>query len=266
MKILFSKPFLFCGILFMLAGCYTPAHMYQDDAVKIKKVAVVSVLSQHFYRTYVGLTAFGNERERQSIPELNVDEQYESSVVNAINKHGAIKAIRIADDRGTLLDLGEKTSATVLSGVFLDLASAETQLRALARKHEIDAFVILSPAILTQYFGNQSAAGIGHFASGAGSSTYTGELHVIGALSIVDKNAKRIATRRLSTTSDPFPPLEIPRVLVPADQGRLELGRLSLAQKLEIRESLKRLPENYWEQTVAGLLNFAPRPPRQLTW
>lgn len=227
----------------LLAGCVSapprdiPAHAVHG----MKRFGVVSVTGSEFIRQYVGITAFGNEREVKAIGDWRLDEKYERQLGTAAERVlGAtfIKADYPTAEFMKVNDPNGPWDAPAFSGA--NWAGIEATAKATCQKENLDALFVLARRKSGDIFGgtNQRVEGIGIYAR-RGISV----LHLLSRIGLIDcKTGKLLGDHEV-----------LRRATLPEELAS-PIADWSTESESRIRQQLSEVPGVFWENTLRILL------------
>lgn len=123
----------------LAAGCASPERVSADAIERVKRVAVVSSAAEVFGRTYMGHTAFGNERHSKPVAEWGLDRIYEAQLTEVLR----------ARHRLTVVDARlERTAFSKVDRSYPDRWPNWSAIEGLTREtcaaHQLDALFVLA--------------------------------------------------------------------------------------------------------------------------
>src|SRR3978361_2398673 len=95
-------------VLVLVAGGSAPDRARPVALNGIKRIGVISLAGDEFYRQYIGFTVVENESEKLDITACMVDAEYEHQMQSALAKLGRFEALRIPYERKDLLGLYDR--------------------------------------------------------------------------------------------------------------------------------------------------------------
>jgi hypothetical protein len=226
------------GLLVLLTGCAT-TRLTPDTVSRINKVGVMSLTAHEFHRGYTGLTVFGNEREKQDISAWKVDDEYELQMQNALSKLGLFETVRVPYERKEFYPVYNINGPWDAPAFRKDWVNIEGQLKEFARKHSLDAVVVVIWRETDDFLAssNQRIRGAGFYARGVGDVTAVSVVHLLSSVAVIDgQTGKPSAVVGLTFTKKISP-----------DLTRVEFTRLDDIKMAEVRAMLIDLPKDSWE-------------------
>ena len=198
------------GLLALVVGCATTQIRITPDTLsKIKKVGVVSLTAQDFYRQYTGLTVLGNDEEKRDISAWKVDDEYEVQMQSALSNLALFEPVRIPYQRAdfnSVYDINGPWDAPAFRTP--KWGAVEERLRSFASANSLDAVILVIRRESTDFLAgtNQYFRGADFYARGIGSMTSVSVLHLLATVAFIDgKTGKPIAMRILSRTYEGRP-------------------------------------------------------------
>ena len=260
-----------CLVVF-LAGCATMPGIGPDKLGKIKKVGVLSMTAQKFYRTYVGTTVFNNEYEQHDITDWKVDDEYEAQMQNALAKLALFDIVRIPCNRTDLYNTMYDRSKDTWFSKFNDQlrtvnwSITADNIKAFAKDNALDAVIMVSERKDSDFLAGTTLQiqGAGFYARGLVSFTLVSVLHLLANVDVIDgQTGERLASRNLSREYRPsglgdrllgnYPRSITPLIDVPEKQSRAKFNDFGEQELAEIRATLIALPKDAWEPTFREL-------------
>ena len=229
------KYLVLVGLLTLLAGCAT-TRIAPETVSRLKRVGIISVTAHEFYRRYTGLTAFGNESEKQDISAWKVDDEYEIQMQSALSKLGLFEAVIVPYDRNEFYPVYNINGPWDAPGFRKEWVNVEDQLKSFAHKHSLDGVVMVIWHDYDDFLAqtNQRLRGAGLYARGMGNTTAVSVIHLLSSLGVIDgQTGKPIVTVGLVFTKK-----------VPPELARAALTNID---QTELRTMLIDLPKDSWE-------------------
>lgn len=227
------------AVLVTLAGCAgTPQKAAPEALAGIRKVAVVSLAGHEFHRRYTGLTAFGNEYEKQDITAWQIDEEYEAQLGAALSGLERFEPVRVSYERKGFYRLYEQRKP--------DWSAVEGEAKAFASTHSVDAILVVVRRESQDFLAgtNQYFQGAGFYSRGLGSTTPVSVMHLVASVALIDgKTGKPLAVKDL-----------VPLQKVPPELARTKLAELGPERVAALRAELAALPRDAWEPTLRAML------------
>lgn len=221
----------------IFAGCTAaPTQLTPEHASAINRVGVISLVARDFHRSYVGLTAFGNEQEKVDISVWRVDSDYEEQLSDAL------RALRKVPIVGTI-DKAPYVSARLdraagLIGVEPDWAALTETVQRQASEHRLDAVLVLTTRVEPNFARAQALTlrGAGFYARGVGDTTRFSTMHLFATVGLLDgRSGQLLASVPIQATDYVEPEIARRRLPTPDSvEGRA------------IRDQLIRVPGSHW--------------------
>jgi hypothetical protein len=260
-------------VLALLVGCATtPTRITQDRLSKFKKVGVVSLSAQNFYRGYTGLTIFGNEHEEHEISDWKIDDEYEAQMQGVLTNLAIFDVVRVPIHRMDFYPVYDSSNELRdwLQTETENWAAVEDKIIAFANVNALDAviFVIKRKSYDFLAHTNQFFQGAGFYARGLGSHTQVSVLHLLAKVVLIDgQTGKPLASQVLSREFHGNKLLiyglignyereTTPIIDVPEKLSRAKFNELDEEKLAEVRTMLIDLPKTAWEPTFRAL--FSP--------
>ncbi|HVE54957.1 MAG TPA: hypothetical protein VNB23_16355 [Ramlibacter sp.] len=178
----FLRVVLFACISVLLAGCAS-TQLPPQDAARIRKVGIVAALPQDAPLARLGITVFGNERDSFA---LAPDAVVHAAVRARLQGTSSAWVVQpVSYDPGAMY-ARHRAAGALLSSAVSPLAS---ELAALARSHDVDAFLVISEVRYDRMGGN--GVGITHRRLVTGGALTLVEANI--SLSVVDREGKILA-------------------------------------------------------------------------
>lgn len=253
------KRFFTLGALLItavLAGCASaPQTIAPDVAAGIKRLGVVSVTADEFTRQYVGVTMFGNEREKKSIATWNLDKAYVEQIGAAAEKvFGAtvVKAAYPVADFARVNAHKNGWDAPAYWGPHWEVI--ETPVRDWCAANRLDAVLVAAQQRdLDPFSGtNQAVSGAGVYSARMGASV----LHLLSNLSLLDcKTGKVLVTRWLYKSQDGKYRDRLVSSPLPTEVSRMPIPEWTPEIESRMRQDLLDLPKAAWTSTLRAMVS-----------
>lgn len=253
MNLLNSSAVLLLAIA--LTGCASaPSTIAPEAAAGMRRLAVVSVTGGEFIRQYVGVTQFGNEREKKAIAPWNLDKAYEVQMGAAAEKawgatvvsvdYPAAAFARVDDIRGPV-DIPQYW------GPHWD--AIEAPVRNLCAAHKLDGVLVAVRQKSADLFAdtNRFVYGAGIHTTRSGVSV----LHLLSSVSLMDcGTGKPRATQWL--TRSPTGPLQdrLVSASLPTEVSRIPAPEWTPEIEGRLRRELVDLPKDAWLTTLRSMV------------
>ncbi|WP_137919747.1 hypothetical protein [Hydrogenophaga sp. 2FB] len=253
MKLLSSASVLLLAV--GLTGCASaPQSMAPHAATGIQRLAVVSVTGGEFIRQYVGVTQFGNEREKKSIVSWNLDKAYEAQMGEAAEQVLGATVVPVvypaADFKG-VDDIRGPVDIASYWGPHWD--AIEAPVRGLCAANRLDSVLVAVRQKTPDVFGDTN-----RFVYGAGIHTTAwgaSQLHLLSSLSLVDCKSGKTLARQWLTQS---PTGELRDRLVtaplPTEVSRTPIPEWTPEIESRLRQALVDLPKTAWVSTLRSMV------------
>ncbi len=243
-------------IAIVLTGCATaPQTVAPDVAAGIKRLGVVSVTADEFTRQYVGVTVFGNEREKKSMAAWNLDKAYEDQIGAAAEKvFGAtvVKAAYPVADFARVNALKNGWDAPAYWGPHWDLI--EMPVRDWCAANRLDAVLVAAQQKdLDPFSGtNQPVSGAGVYSARMMGASV---LHLLSTLALLDcRTGKVLATQRLYKSQDGKYRDRLVSSPLPTEVSRLPIPEWTPEIENRLRQELLDLPKTAWASTLRAMV------------
>lgn len=243
-------------IAIALTGCASaPRTIAPDAAARIQRLGVVSVTAEEFTRQYVGVTVFGNEREKKSIAAWNLDKAYEDQIGAAAEKVlGAtvVKAAYPVADFARVNALKNGWDAPAYWGPHWDVI--EAPVREWCAANRLDAVLVAAQQKdLDPFSGtNQAVSGAGVYSARMGASV----LHLLSNLSLLDcKTGEVLATQRLYRSQEGRYRDRLVSSPLPTEVSRLPIPEWTPEIENRLRQELQDLPKAAWTSTLRAMVS-----------
>lgn len=240
-------------------GCASTPRSAPDAASKYKRVGVISVVGQTYFRQYVGLTVLGNELEKVDSSLWDIDPNYEEQALKEVATIGGVDAVRGTFARKDFMrihDLNGPWNAPAFRGP--NWQAIATPLKNYCSNNGVSAVMVVYAAESVDFLGgsNQSLQGMGSYARGIADWTRASTLHLVAYVALVDCDlGKPVAERWLSAVKDTSSGVlrGIPQTSIPAEVSRTPFDRLPAAEVDALKGKLLVLPSMAWAPTVQAL-------------
>lgn len=239
-----------------LTGCATaPRTIAPDVAAGIKRLGVISVTADEFTRQYVGVTVFGNEREKKSIAAWNLDKAYEDQIGAAAEKvFGAtvVKAPYPTADFARVNALKNGWDAPAYWGPHWDVI--EAPVRDWCAANRLDAVLVAAQQKALDPFSgtNQAVSGAGVYSARMGASV----LHLLSTLSMLDcKTGKVLVTQWLYKSQDGKHRDRLVSLPLPTEVSRMPIPEWTPEVENHLRQALLDLPKSAWASTLRAMVS-----------
>lgn len=249
------------AVALLLAACQ-PANIAPDKVAGIRRVAVLSLVGHELNQVYIGLTVFGNEREKHDIRSWNLDAALEEQAAAELRKTGRFEAVAAQAERQPFRPVYAGRSGPINPALLEpDWAAIGTLLRALAERTRADVILVVLTAPVQDPIGRspQSLEGLGIYARGIGDSTHIAAAHVLAMLYAVEASTLKtlaaggLVSRKVypNGTWDNLP------MWAPIDRGiaRTPFPQWNEAQKAEVRERLLEVAGRSWAISLKELIH-----------
>lgn len=252
MKLLFSV--FGVALAAALSGCASaPPTVAPEAAARFKRLAVVSVTGGEFIRQYVGVTQFGNEREKKSIAAWNLDKAYEAQIGAAAQKVWGARVVPVdvpvADFAG-VNDIRGPVDIPSYWGPHWD--AIEAPVRALCTARQLDAVLVAARQKSVDVFGdtNRYLYGAGIHTTRGGASV----LHLVSTLSLVDcKSGKTLARQELTSNASAEGRDRLVSASLPTELSRTPIPEWTPEIESQVRQQLAELPRDAWVSTLRSM-------------
>jgi hypothetical protein len=240
-KLLFSAVVVGLG-----AGCASPERAPADSIQRIKRVAVVSTVGDVFGRTYIGHTAFGNERHVKPVPEWGLNRIYEAQMSEVLRaRHG-------------LMVVDAKLEPAAFSKVdrsypdkWPNWSAIDDLTRKTCSEHQVDALFVL--------------AKVGDWGVLVSASNHPqrrhGHLMVSAQLAMLDcKTGRPLAARLLQNGALEAKVLynRVSPPMMPLPEAWPRYGDWTPEVYEKARAELIRLPQRAWADTLDYMMKSSP--------
>ena len=249
----------------LLVGCATPpAPIAHETAVRIHRVAVVSLTAKVFTRQYTGVTVFGNEKEELDISGWNIDAQYESQLAAELAKLPGITVVKVPYPEAEFShvnDLNGPWDAPAFWGP--NWVAIEGATRNYCAAHSLDGVIVLAKTKTGDFLAgtNQFFGGAGIYVRGPGSRVSV--MHLISKIALLDcTTAKPIAVRTLANNQSDLPGAIVrsaPMLALPEDISRRPISQWSEQQRQQLQSDLATLPASAWGVTLRSMFPAVSR-------
>jgi hypothetical protein len=244
-------------IAIALTGCATaPRTIAPDVAAGIKRLGVVSVTADEFTRLYVGVTVFGNEREKKAIAAWNLDKAYEEQIGAAAEQvFGAtvVKAAYPVADFARVNALKNGWDAPAYWGPHWDVI--EAPVRDWCAANRMDAVLVAAQQKALDPFAgtNQAVAGAGVYSARMMGPSV---LHLLSTLSLLDcKTGKVLVTRGLYKSEEGRHRDRLVSLPLPTEVTRMPIPEWTPEVESRLRQDLVDLPRSAWTSTLRAMVS-----------
>jgi hypothetical protein len=249
------------AVLLLLVACGSAPDRARPDALNgIKRIGVISLAGDEFYRQYIGFTVVENESEKLDITAWKVDAEYERQMQSALAKLGRFEALRIPYERKDLLGLYDRSQSSGAASVRASKWGAvRDNLQVIASNNSLDAIVVVVRRESEDFLGgtNQFFRGAGFYSRAMAGSTRVSVLHLLGLLVLIDgRTGTPIGSTPLSRSQEGRPGTiarAAPMLIVPPELSRTRLSELGDARASDLRRWLIDLPRDAWGPTFRAL-------------
>lgn len=253
MKLLFSVSVLLLAAT--LTGCASaPQTTAPEAAAGIRRLAVVSVAGGEFIRQYVGVTQFGNEREKRSIVSWNLDKAYEAQMGAAVEKVLGATVIPVAysaADFKRVDDIRGPVDIASYWGPHWD--AIEAPVRDLCVAHRLDGVLVAVRQKTADVFGdtNRFVYGTGIHTSAWGASL----LHLLASVALFDcKSGKTLARQWLTQSPSGAERDRLVTAPLPTEVSRTPMAEWTPEIESRVRQELLDLPKDAWMSTLRSMV------------
>jgi hypothetical protein len=248
--------FAYLALCILLAACGTAQKLPADTAGPSKRIGVVSQIGDSLNKQFIGVTVFGNTRDRQDISTWKLDALYEEQLADAVKTAFKAETVLLSDVRAEFAGVNSLTgpwSAPAFWGPNFEVIADITKRTCQAKG--LDAIVVVakwtSQDILSGT--NQVLEGVGIFGR-RGIAT----AHVLAKLGYMDcRSGKAMAESRVlkaaTATNSSFAKRVVASPL-DAEFGESPYTTWTRADKARIWEVFGSLPSSAWLPTLQEML------------
>lgn len=237
-----------------LAGCASaPRTIAPDVAAGIKRLGVVSVTANELTRVYVGVTMFGNEREKKSIDAWGLDKAYEDQIGEAAEKVFGATVVKTAypvPDFARVNDFKFGWDAPAYWGPHWDVV--EVPVREWCAANRLDAVLVAAQQRTLDPFSgtNQAVSGVGVYSARMGASV----LHLLSTLSMLDcKTGKVLGTQWLYKSQEGRYRDRLVSLPLSTEVSRLPIPEWTPEIENRLRQEMLDLPKDAWMNTLRSM-------------
>ncbi|HET7832900.1 MAG TPA: hypothetical protein VFK88_08065 [Gallionella sp.] len=131
----------FFALAVVLTGCASTTPIQDEERSKLKKVGIVSLIGEEFRFTKVGLTLFNNDEFSKNVSGWQLDKMVVQSAVETLkNAEPPMRPVVLPVDHSLLGKLYRQKGEF---GSYVNVNRIEDDLRALVKKHPVDALVLI---------------------------------------------------------------------------------------------------------------------------
>jgi hypothetical protein len=226
----------------VLAGCATPG-MAPDQAGKVHRVAVLSVMTPRFTQQNVGITVFGNEHVVLDAGALGLDADYQRVLEDSLRRTTRYEVVHVdymPDDYAAIYQFAGPWEAPAFMTPNFDRIA--DRLRETAAREKVDTIVVLAGRAMSDVYtqSNQTLFGLGIYTRTFGSRTGVSNVHLMGTLHAVSgatgKPTAAVPYLRPRTGGAFEWRASIPSVMLDSSVSRTRYAVMTDAQKQMLKE------------------------------
>lgn len=256
---------LFLAVVILTSGCAAKklSTISAESSAKIKRVAVISVVSDTFTRQHIGVTIYGNETEEAEISDWKIDKHVEERMRSELKQLYRLEPVDAEYSRAQFAKVNQLVGKGPISFQEPDWESIKSVTQKVCNQNSLDAVFVFAKIYanvpgLTAVFG-----GTGIYTS-KNILSETANLFFVSKLALLDcATGNPLQVRVFSNRQSKdyrYVYRWLPIETVEYDAARIPIHEWSSGQVEKIRSQLMLLPEKAVTETLGSMLPKPSRP------